>query len=300
MQVVTRQQLYNTQSKENTPSITVKSGEIFLVETELNGGPWLQSLEDRWEPSKSQGPNLCGCVAVEGAEPGQLLAVELLAVETGSLGYTGFAGWRNQLSQEIWPNQWDVVTKTVAIADGFVQWSDSLRLPVQPMVGTLGTAPAGEGISCALADRHGGNMDLQEVRAGTTVYLPVNVAGALLHVGDVHAIMGDGEINRGGGIECRGRVTLRTRLLPRPQGYDWIHLDDKDSIMTAACLGDPKSSFCAAANQLIGRMCREFGFSQQEAYLLLGQVLESRCTVYVSPMYTVVCKIARQFLGPRI
>jgi len=300
MQVIRREHaIYNCQSRQNRPAAAVAPGEIFAVETQLCGGGWLQGPHDRWDPGKSKGPNLCSCIEVTGARPGQLLAVELLTVEPGELGYTGFAGWRNSLSQEIWPNDWDVVTKTVTIRGGFVQWSDRLRLPVAPMVGALGTAPDGPGVSCALADRHGGNMDLQEVRAGTTVTLPVNAEGALLHLGDMHALMGDGEINRGGGIECAGRVTLRVALRERPAWYDWIWLDDPDYLMTAACEADPKASFCTAARQLMLRMIHEYGFTRQEAYLLLGQVLESRCSVYVSPMYTVVCKVKRSFLHPQ-
>ena len=67
------------------------------------------------------------------------------------------------------------------------------------MIGVLGTAPELEVFSNAWPGPHGGNMDVQEVCPGATVYLPVNVPGALLHIGDVHAIQGDGEINCGGG-----------------------------------------------------------------------------------------------------
>ncbi|MBP0962700.1 MAG: acetamidase/formamidase family protein, partial [Oscillospiraceae bacterium] len=194
--------VYNSQSKENAPAAKVQPGEVFCVETQLCGGGWLQSAQDRWSPAVTKGPNYTNVIEIEGAQPGQLLKVTILSVEVGELGYTGFAGWRNDLSQMIIPNDWDIVTKTVTIQDGFVQWSDQLKLPVIPMVGVVATAPAGEAVSNAWAKRNGGNMDLQEVCPGTTITLPVEVAGALLHVGDVHAIMGDGEICRGGGIEC--------------------------------------------------------------------------------------------------
>ncbi|MBP0963003.1 MAG: acetamidase/formamidase family protein [Oscillospiraceae bacterium] len=299
MQLITRDTaIYNCQSKENTPATKVKSGEVFCVETQLCGGGWLKSEQDRWSPAITKGPNYCNVIEVEGAKPGQLLEVTILSVETEELGYTGFAGWRNDLAQMIIPNDWDIVTKTVTIKDGFVNWSDQLKLPVIPMVGVVATAPEGEAITNAIATRHGGNMDLQEVCPGTTITLPVEVAGALLHIGDCHAIMGDGEICRAGGIECQAKVTLKVELRDRPEHFDWIWLDNEEYLMTAACETDVKQSFASAAYLLIQRMVKEYGFSEKEAYLLLGQVLESRCSVYVSPMYTVVCKINRKYLKP--
>ncbi len=296
MKTATRDVVYNTHSRRNTPSLAVDPGETFKVQTELNGGPWLKSLEDRWDPSKSRGPNLSVCIHVNGAKPGDVLAVELQDIQVDSIGYTGFAGWRTPLSREILPNDWDVVTKTVAIKDGFVLWSDDLKLPIRPMVGTLGTAPAEGDISNALAHKHGGNMDVQEVCAGTTVYLPVNVEGALLHVGDVHAIMGDGEINSGGGIECRGEVTMRTVLRPAPKSMEWLRLENAQYLMTVACENETKASFCAATRELIRWMVDDYRMEEKEAYLLLGQVLEARCTVFVSPMYSYICKIDKRYL----
>lgn len=301
MQILDRDTLYYSHSRENTPSITVEPGEVFLARTELCSGGWLGDIGDRWHPRRSEengGSNPCVCAAVRGAKPGDLLAVDILEVRPDRLGYTGFAGWRNPLSQEIWPNDWDVVTKTVEIRDGFVHWDDRLTLPVRPMVGTLSTAPGEGSFPCTYAGRFGGNMDIQEVTAGTTVYLPVETEGALLQIGDVHAAMGDGEINRGGGIECRGEVLLRARVVPRPEGFDWIRLEDKEYLMAAACTEDLRESFTLAARQLITWMTGDFGLTPQEAYLLLGQVMESRCTAYVNPVYTVICKIRREYLRP--
>ena len=302
MQILERDALCYTNSARLSPAAWVEPGEVFLARTELCSGPWLQSPQDRWTPRRSMdspGSNPCVCAGVKGAKPGDLLAVDLLEVRPGELGYTGFAGWRNPLCQEIWPNDWDVVTRTVEIRDGFVRWDDRLALPVRPMVGTLATAPRQGEFPCSHQGRYGGNMDIQEVTGGATVYLPVEVEGALLQIGDVHAIMGDGEINRGGGIECRGEVLLRVRVLDRPPDFDWIRLEDRDYLMTAACTGDLRESFAQAARQLVLWMVQGFAFTPQEAYLLLGQVLESRCTAYVNPLYTVICKVKKEYLRPR-
>ena len=112
---VGKERVYNTLDAAHEPAATVAPGSVVEIETQLNGGDWLNGIEDLWDPSKSRGPNLTTVVAVEGARPGDTLVVEVLDVVPGPLGYTGFAGWRNPLSQLIWENDWDVVTKTVRI-----------------------------------------------------------------------------------------------------------------------------------------------------------------------------------------
>lgn len=296
MRVAKRDLVYNVHSPLNKPNLSVKQGETFKVETELNGGPWLKRIEDKWEPRKSQGPNLTTVVEVLNSKKGEVLAVEILDIKVDNIGYTGFAGWRLPLSQEILPNDWDVVTKTVAIENGYILWSKDLKLPIDPMIGTIGVAPAEGEISNAIAYRHGGNFDVQEIRKGTTIYLPVNVDGALLHVGDVHAIMGDGEINNGGGIECRGEVTLRINSIEKPASMDWFRAESDEYIMTIACEKDVKKSFTSATRELILWMRDDYGFSEKEAYLLLGQVMEARCTVFVNETYSYICKINKKYL----
>lgn len=299
MRLATRERTYNTMARDHEPALVAASGETVRIQTELNGGPWLNGIDDRWDPSKSRGPNLATVIGVEGAEPGDTLAVDILAIEPEGLGYTGFAGWRNELSQRIWPNDWDVVTKTVAIDDGGVRWSDALTLPLRPMIGTIGTAPAGDAVSNAWAYHTGGNMDVQELCPGTTLYLPVEVPLALLHVGDVHAIMGDGEIPHGGAIECRSTVTLRLRVIEGYRARQWLRAENDEYLMAIANEIGMKDSFCGAAGELIAWMSEDYGFTPQEAYLLLGQVLEARCTMLHGddgPFSPYICKVPKRFL----
>lgn len=299
MKLITREKVYNTLSKDNKPSGIIKSGETFQIQTELNGGTWLNSKNDLWSPDKSNGPNLCTVVEVEDAEVGDTLAVEIIDVKPDKLGYTGFASWRNKLSQIIYPNDWDIVTKTVDINDEYINWSDSLKLPIIPMIGTIGTAPSGEPETNKYAWHNGGNMDVQEVTSGTTIYLPVSVKGALLHVGDCHAIMGDGEIPHGGGIECRATCTLKVNVIKGYKAHNWLRLENNDYIMTIANEIKIKDSFTSACHELIDWMVDDYNFTPQEAFLLLGQVLEARCTMLHGdnePFSPYICKINKKYL----
>ena len=298
---VGKERVYNTLSAQHEPAAMVPAGSVVKIETELNGGGWLSAPTDTWDPSKSNGPNLATVVGVEGAHPGDTLVVEILDIEPGPLGYTGFAGWRNPLSQLIWENDWDVVTRTVRIEDGFVRWSDRLALPVRPMIGTIATAPAEGEQTNRYAYHNGGNMDVQEICPGTILYLPVAAEGALLHVGDVHAIMGDGEIPHGGAIECAATVTLRLSVRSGYAAHEWLRAESDTHIMTIACHDRMKDSFCAACRELIHWMMDDYGFDPKEAYLLLGQVLEARCTMLHGddgPFSPYICKVEKRFLVP--
>lgn len=299
MKTISRAQNYNCISKNNTPSGTVKDGETFIVETELCGGDWLNNKTDLWDPSKSKGPNRCTVVEIKDAKVGDTLAVDIIDIKPDKLGYTGFAGWRNELSRLIYPNDWDVVTKTVEIHDDYIDWSPELKLPIIPMIGTIATATSGENQTTQYAYQNGGNMDVQEITNGTTLYLPINVDGALLHVGDCHAIMGDGEIPHGGAIECRAAVTLRVRLIKGYKANKWLRAENDEYIMTIANNIKIKESFTEACKELIDWMVEDYNFTPQEAYLLLGQVLEARCTMLhgdSAPFSPYICKIKKKYL----
>lgn len=299
MKTISRAQNYNCISKNNTPSGTVEDGEKFIVETELCGGDWLNNKTDLWDPSKSKGPNRCTVVEIKDAKVGDTLAVDIIDVKPDKLGYTGFAGWRNELSRLIYPNDWDVVTKTVEIHDDYIDWSPELKLPIIPMIGTIATATSGEDQTTQYAYQNGGNMDVQEITNGTTLYLPINVDGALLHVGDCHAIMGDGEIPHGGAIECRAAVTLRVRLIKGYKANKWLRAENDEYIMTIANNIKIKESFTEACKELIDWMVEDYNFTPQEAYLLLGQVLEARCTMLhgdSAPFSPYICKIKKKYL----
>lgn len=298
MRTAGRDLVYTAHDKSNKPAMTVSPGEIFAVDTELCSGSWLKSLADRYHPEKTEGPNPTVVVAVEGARPGDCLAVRILAIEVDELGYTGYFHPDPALTGQILPGNNESNTRTLAIKDGEIIWHERLRIPVKPMIGTLGTAPEQEILLNSKGGPHGGNMDVQEVTTGSTVYLPVAVPLALLHIGDVHAIQGDGEINMAGGVECRARVTLQVGL-PRPFGnQQQIRLENQDDIMTIACERSTDESFFAAAREMVRWLVGSYGFTEKDAYLLMGQLMASRCTQYVNPTRSCICKMPRWCLIP--
>jgi amidase len=298
MQIATRDKIYIQHSRLNEPAITIQPGEIFQVETELCSGAWLTSIDDRYDPANPKifSPNPTVVIAVAGAKPGDMLAVQIQKIDVDTIGYTGFQEPANPLARLILNREWGQASRTLAIEDGVILWSEKIRILIQPMIGTLGTAPAREELLNSKGGPHGGNMDAQEVTVGSTVYLPVLVNEALLHVGDVHAIQGDGEINMAGGVECRSRVTLKVELTKRPSRTASVRIENADYIMAIACERSIEESFYAAAREVLYWMVDDFGFTEEEAYLLMGQVMEARCTQFVNPTRTYICKMPKKYL----
>jgi acetamidase/formamidase len=112
----------------------------------------------------------------------------------------------------------------------------------------------------------------------------------------MHAIQGDGEICGAGGIEAGGRVRIHCELIPKPKNMTWPRIINDTHIITTAQAKPAEDAFRIALVELILWLEEEYGLSRGEAYLLLGQVLEARCTQFVNPTYTYVCMINRKYL----
>ena len=284
-------------SGDNAAQLTVSPGEVFEAETELCTGDWLESMESVFSRERTKGPNPTVVVAVDGAKPGDSLRVHIHSIIPDKLGYTGFLNRDHELANKIVDRDWGYNVRIVRIEDGFIHFTPSLKLPVNPMIGTLGTAPKTGAISNRNGGRHGGNMDTQEVRAGAIVTLPVEHPGALLHIGDVHAIQGDGEINGAGGIECRALVTMHAEIVRRPANNDCVRLENKDELCTIACEGDLENCCIMATRELLYWICEDYGMDERDAYLLLGQLLTIRVPQLVNPTRTIIAAVKKSFLA---
>ena len=283
-------------NRGNVPQFTVRPGEVFEAETQLCSGDWLYKMDDVFVPELYTGPNPTVVVAVEGAAPGDSLVVHIHGIIPDEIGYTGFVARENSLANKIIDRDWGNNLRYVHIKDGFVHFAPGKLIPVSPMIGTLGTAPSGAPAANSRGGRHGGNMDAQVVRAGAKVTLPVEVPGALLHIGDVHAVQGDGEINGAGGIECRSLVTLSVELIKRPARTNCVRVESETHISAVACEGEIYECCTAAIRELLYWINDEYGMDEREAYLLLGQVMDIRVPQLVNPTRTITATVAKSEL----
>jgi acetamidase/formamidase len=244
---------------------------------------------------------------IEGAEPGDTLAVHFVSIEPsrdwaasstiplfGSLTSThATAGLQEPLPELIWMYEVDVKARTVTFRtrDG----SHSVDLPLDPMHGTVGVAPAAlEARSSLVPDAHGGNMDTPEMRAGTTCFLGVNVEGALFSLGDGHCRQGEGE-SCGVAVEAAMNTVAIVDLL-KGVATPWPRLESDDYVMSAGSARPLEDAFRIAQVDLIDWLGAEFGMDRLDAYQLLTQASETPVANVVDPNYTVVTKIRKRYL----
>lgn len=200
-------------NSSHPPLITVASGDTVEIDapdcSNWQVGPDA-TLADFSAMDLAQLDPISGPVYVEGAEPGDVLQVELLEIAPAEFGWSAvYEG--TGLLQEEFPNEWIHVWD---LSDGrTAELAPGVRVPLEPMVGIAGCTPdTSTTLDSVPPHRCGGNMDMQFARVGTTLYLPVEVEGALFGIGDPHAAQGDGEVG-GSGIETPARIRVRLRLL---------------------------------------------------------------------------------------
>lgn len=297
MKRATKDVLYSEIGKDNSPTLHVEPGEEFEVETQT-AGSLPENFSDGEElREKLVGGNVTsGCIYIEGAKPGDMLTVHIGEIQLAEVGYTYFGGSNGAMPAWFGAGGIGAHGKVVKIKNDKIIWNDQLEIPAKPMLGYVGVAPASERYHNGWAGYWGGNFDAQEVTTGAKVHLPVQVPGALLHVGDMHAIQGDGEICGAGGIETEGIVKLRCELSPKPESMRLPRIENDTHIIAVAMARPAEDAFRAALQSLILWIEEEYGLSRGESYLLLGQVLEARCTQFVDPTFTYVAKVAKKYL----
>ena len=169
------------------------------------------------------------------------------------------------------------------------------ELPFDPMLGCFGVAPArGEAISTATSGPHGGNMDYRGFRQGVTVYLPVFVEGALFHVGDGHALQGDGEIV-GTGVEVSMDVEFTVDVV-KGKRISWPRAEDDEFVMAVGNARPLDQAVQHATTELMRLLAEDYGLDLRASSALLGQCIRYDVGNVYDPAYTVVAKVAKDLL----
>ncbi|MBP1991396.1 acetamidase/formamidase family protein [Paenibacillus eucommiae] len=296
MRKITKDIVYEYNDRANIPTASVELNEPFVVETELSTGDWLKSTDDKWGPGKSLKNNPCACIYVNGAKPGDTLLVHIEDIVPGPIGHMALETYESvfpDIAESIFG---PLFSETVEIANGYVNISPQIKVPIKPMIGVISTTIANEVRNHIVAGPYGGNLDVQEISAGATVYLPVYVEGALLNLGDVHARQSDGEISA---VECRSELKLSIGIETNKKPLAWPRIVNKDYWMTVSCAKTERRAFELAFKELLEWICDERSISKREAYMVLAAAMEARCTVYLNPfLFTYICKINKNcFVG---
>lgn len=283
-------------SASNPPAARCKSGDTVLFETMdcFDGAVTREGVRDL--EGKAQGKYMAnpatGPLYVEGAEPGDGLSVEILSIETrgwGAMG-TGFG------SDAFINYPGKSVMRSFEYPDGFIRLGDH-RIPVEPMIGVIGVAPAGDPIPTVTPDSHGGNMDCNRIVADSRIIFPVAAEGGLLAMGDLHALMGDGEVFSYG-LETAGEVTVRVEVIKdavKTMGLRQPTLLQGSKVMTIAsakAMEDATRLSLEAMYELL----LAHGWDKVEAGMLMSLKCDLAICQIVDPQITVRAMLDERFL----
>ena len=288
------------------PVARLKPGDILDTNTLDCFGNAIKKPGDTLSMTKGDNP-LSGPFYVEGAAPGDTLVVKILELEVdGNQGVGAFApgfGALNEtnytpmlhppLPEKIWFYPVDHASNTAtfkALDSDF-----SVKIPLHPFFGCIGVAPAnGEARSSIVPAEFGGNMDAPEASVGNTLYLPVNVVGALLYMGDGHAAMGDGDV-AGTAIEVPLHARLQVDVI-KGQKINWPRFENDQAIMTVGAYRPLDDCVRIAFTELVAWIHSDYGLSDLDAYELLSKVARIHLDEMVDPNYVVVASIEKKYL----
>ncbi|WP_373502983.1 acetamidase/formamidase family protein [Aestuariivirga sp.] len=290
----------------NTPVLRIEPGETVEFLTQDSSGGQLgksSTLADLGKLDFAKVNPVTGPVHIDGAEPGDAIAVTLLEFGPSGWGWTanipGFGLLADQFKDpalHIWT--YDAQSLAPAL------YGPGGRVPLKPFCGTIGLAPAEPGLHSVVPPRRmGGNMDIRDLAAGTTLYLPVEVAGGLFSLGDTHAAQGDGEVC-GTAIESPCTVAAKFELIkcanlafPRftTPGPVTRHLDAKGYEVTTGIGADLMEGARAAVSGMIDLLCKRHNMNAVDAYMLCSVCGDLRISEIVDMPNWVV-----SFYFPRI
>lgn len=293
MKRLSRENLVYAFSSYDSPALAISPGDRICVETEDCFSGVIQ------HESQTVGPYLpipgfnpaTGPIAIRGAYPGETLRLSIETIRLSGQGVTtvtpGFGLLGASVSR--------AVTCLTTIDQDQVVFRGRFRLPLRKMIGVIGVAPAADSIPCDTPGCHGGNLDTVEIGERCKVYLPIFVRNALFALGDVHAVMADGEIC-GTGVETRAEVVLSADIVS-DMGIDgpivetdtaWIVIQS-DTTVEAAAL--------RAATSAAAFLQRRLSMSFEDAYMLLSLVGDHRISQLVNPLVTVRVRIPKAVLA---
>jgi amidase len=268
-------------SKNDPEKATCVPGETVCFQTKDCFSSQIRREQDQFQSVDWATINpATGPLYVEGAIPGDTLAVRILDIAVDSPGVMVAVPGLGALGHLITESQ----TKLVPIENGYALFSEHIQIPVDPMIGVIGTAPADAAVPCGTPGPHGGNMDTRLIRKGATVYLPVAVPGGLLSIGDLHAVMADGEVVVCG-IEVSGSVTVRIELLKQVTLPCPVVEDDQNTYLlhSAATLDE---ACTLVLEDAIYHVTSRTGMSLNDAGMLLSLLGNLEVSQIVDPLKT--------------
>jgi acetamidase/formamidase len=284
--------LHGKFSRELPPVLIIEPGDTVIFRT-LDAGWGLEpatSIEgerrkfEPLDPEMGKGHALCGPVEIRGAEPGMTLAIDIVDIRPGSYGATYAGGWSNDINDRLGISNrkgimlaWTLDPDAMTATDQFGHAVD-----LRPFMGVMGLPPDEPGLHPTAPPRFcGGNIDCKDLVAGTTLYLPITVPGALFSVGDGHGRQGDGESSTTA-IECPMERVELTFHLHRDMRISTPRARTSEGWLTLAFHNDLNEAAALALEAMLDLMMEQYGVERLEALALASVVVDLRVTQMVN------------------
>lgn len=293
---ITVDHIFYSFSAQNDPALYVDAPSEVIFETLDCFGNKLCSPEDKMGdiPIELMNP-ATGPVYVNGAEPGDALRVTIEEITLAPQGVVCCENGEGPLGARIEGSH----TRVVSVSDGLVHYMTAddrtIDIPARPMIGVIGVAPAdGLSINTETPGAHGSNMDNTMVSEGAVLYLPVSVPGALLGMGDLHAVMGDGEVGITG-LEISGTVRVKLDVI-KGKAPAYPILETAESISVIAS-GPTLDDACQTATELMQEFLSDrTDLAVPDIVMLMGLVGDLQICQIVDPQMTVRFVFSKQYI----
>ncbi|MBA3381946.1 MAG: acetamidase/formamidase family protein [Actinobacteria bacterium] len=287
-----------TYSPDHDPIGAVEGGEPFAVIT-VDGFTGRYDDPADFTPETAQWveenlDGVTGPIMVEGAQPGQAVAITIEELEVATDPVVVVSRCQARSPHDWWHEEDHVVKLTVS--DGGIRLRDDWTVPVTPLIGCLATSPARETVFSKHEGDHGGNLDVREITAGSTIVLPVEVPGAGLYFGDCKAALGDGEIVCA--PECGTRIVVTARPFERPSAMLSPRILTADRLMTVVSAPSLTDAARSAFRALKLWLEQELELTSDEAAMVMG--IGAHCGIgqVSNLLHTAKCSIDRSLLPP--
>lgn len=279
---IPRNQIFYAFSSSLSPVARVRQGEEFILETNDCFEGQIKKVTDLankldWDHiNPATGP-----IYIEGVKPGDILKIDILEIkvaEQSVVTATPSQGVIGDLVKE-------AETLVLPLTRDYLTFNGHLKIPIRPMIGVIGVAPASGNIPNGVPDRHGGNMDCNQICQGSRLYLTAQVPGALLGCGDLHAVMGDGEIISTG-AETDGEVKMRAQVIDL-DGLPTPFLETSDSVSAISSAKSVDDAASQATHAMADFIVKLVGLPINEAGMLMSLVGQLKICQVVDPQRTV-------------
>ncbi len=268
--------------KDNKPAAVIEAPTTIEVATKdcfsnqlREPGDTLDALD--WDDTNPA----TGPIYIKGAEPGDTLKVYIDKIDVDAKGTVCAIEGEGTVGHKVFGSH----SKIVSVRNGFAEFSSDIKIPIKPMIGVIGVAPADGSINSGTPGPHGGNMDNIMVCEGAVLYFPVAVEGALLALGDVHAVMGDGEVGVTG-LEIPADVTLTVEVIKgKAPEYPILENDEIFSVIVSKETVDEAAD--VAAELMVDFLASRIDLPTEEIVMLMSLVGNVEICQIVDPLKTV-------------